>query len=141
MNGDGRMKVSREMIPSRWGGFVWLALVVAVAPTGLAQDLPHASELTHRVLELRRAANIRAHGRLVHTDATKHQRVVQISMLQKGLAQRTNLLWSVTDPPDARSTRALVLRRSRNQWGSGDRNTVLQGCPTAVATPSSNWTA
>ena len=58
MNGDGRMKVSREMMPSRRGGFVWLALVVAVVPTGLAQDLPQASELTHRVLELRRAANI-----------------------------------------------------------------------------------
>jgi len=83
-------------------GFVWLALVVAVAPASLAQELPRASELTHEVLELRRAASIRIRGRLVYMDATKRQRVYQISILQKRLPQRTNLLWSVTDPPEAR---------------------------------------
>lgn len=39
---------------------------------------------------------------MVHTDAGGRRKVFQISVLQKRLAHGTNLLWSVTDPPEAR---------------------------------------
>jgi hypothetical protein len=39
---------------------------------------------------------------MVHTDAGARRKVFQVSVLQKRLAYSTNLLWSVTDPPEAR---------------------------------------
>ena len=69
---------------------------------GASPELPRASELTGRILELRRGVTARARGRLVHTGAGKQQRVFQISVLQKRLGRNSNLLWSVVDPPPAR---------------------------------------
>ena len=70
-------------------------------------ELPQAAALTRRILELRRGSIVRAHGRLVVTDARKQQRVFQILVLQKRLARSLNLLWTVTEPLEAR-TRILV---------------------------------
>ena len=66
------------------------------------EELPRASDLTRRVLELSQSRNFRARGRLIYTDAANRQSVYQISAVQKQLPQSTNLLWSVTDPPESR---------------------------------------
>jgi hypothetical protein len=87
---------------SRRSLMAWpLALRAGGAP-GASQELPSASELTGRILELRRGVTARARGRLVHTDTGKQQKVFQISVLRKCLGRNTNLLWSVVDPPQAR---------------------------------------
>ena len=84
-----------------------MAAAAAVRPRAFSLELPQAAELTGRILELRRGITVRARGRLVVTGARNQQRVFQILVLQKPLARSTNLLWSVTDPPEAR-TRILV---------------------------------
>ncbi len=77
-------------------------MAVLIGPASPSQGLPRASELTHKILKLRNETSFRGRGRLVYTDANKHQTVFQISVLQKPLAQSTNMLWSVTDPPESR---------------------------------------
>jgi len=79
-----------------------VALASMTGSPSFCQKLPSASDLTGRILASRQGATIRAHGRMVYTDAKKQQRVFQISVLQKRLGQNTNMLWSVTDPPQAR---------------------------------------
>lgn len=94
--------------PNLIGRRLFVMAAAAIVPSrAFPLDLPSAAELTHRILELRRGSTIRARGRLVVTDARNRQRVFQILVLQKPLARSTNLLWSVTDPPEAR-TRILV---------------------------------
>jgi hypothetical protein len=84
-----------------------MAAAAIVRSRAFPLDLPPAAELIHRILELRRGSTVRARGRLVVTGARNQQRVFQLLVLQKPLARSTNLLWSVTDPPEAR-TRILV---------------------------------
>lgn len=84
-----------------------MAAAAIVASRAFPLELPRATELTGRIRELRRGSTVRARGRLVVTGARNQQRVFQILVLQKPLARSTNLLWSVTDPPEAR-TRILV---------------------------------
>jgi hypothetical protein len=84
-----------------------MAAAAIVAPRAFPLDLPQAAALTRPILELRRGSTVRARGRLVVTGARNQRRVFQILVLQKPLARSTNLLWSVTDPPEAR-TRILV---------------------------------
>jgi hypothetical protein len=84
-----------------------MAAAAAVRPRAFSLEIPQAAVLTRRILELRRGSTVRVHGRLVVTGARNEQRVFQILVLQKPLARSTNLLWSVTEPPEAR-TRILV---------------------------------
>src|SRR6185437_13108843 len=74
-------------------------LTLAAVCASAWQAPPSAPELAHKVRETRLEATVRAHGRLVVTDAAKNQTVYQIAVLQKRLARSTNLVWSVTDPP------------------------------------------
>jgi hypothetical protein len=83
------------------------AAAAMIGARAFSGELPRAAALIDKILELRKRAVIRAHGRLVVTDARKQQRVFQILVLQKRLARSVNLLWRVTDPPEAR-TRILV---------------------------------
>jgi hypothetical protein len=99
-----KLAAGRNLIERRL--FVTAAAAI-VASRAFSLDLPQAAELTRGILELRRGSIVRARGRLVVTDARNQQRVFQILVLQKPLARSTNLLWSVTDPPEAR-TRILV---------------------------------
>jgi len=110
--------------------FVTAATAMAGA-CAFAAELPRAAALIDRILELRKGTVIRAHGRLVVTDAREQQRVFQILVLQKRLARSANLLWRVTDPPEARM-RILV------ETPSEGRPTVWQvlgehGVPALVA--------
>jgi hypothetical protein len=84
-----------------------VAVAAIVASPAFPLELPRAAALIGRILELRRASTVRARGRLVVTGARNERRVFQIQVLQKPLARSTNLLWSVTEPPEAR-TRILV---------------------------------
>ncbi len=77
-------------------------LPLVLASTAAAAGLPQGAELAAKVLELRRAPAIRARGRLTYTDAGQRHRVYHIYVVQKPLASAVRLLWSVTDPSDAR---------------------------------------
>ena len=95
------------MKPDGGGGligrrFFLTAAAATIGSRAFPQELPRAAALIGKILELRKTSVIRAHGRLVVTDARKRQRVFQILVLQKRLARSTNLLWRVTDPPEAR---------------------------------------
>jgi hypothetical protein len=83
------------------------AVAAIVRSRAFPLELPQAAALIRRIQELRRGSIVRARGRLVVTDARNGQRVFQILVLQKPLARSTNLLWSVTEPPEDR-TRILV---------------------------------
>ena len=116
-----------------------LFVTAAAAMIGLRafpQELPRAAALIGRILELRNGGVIRAHGRLVVTDARQRQRVFQILVLQKRLARSTNLLWRVTDPPEARMS-ILVEAPFQGRpvvWEvSGERGAV-------AVTPPEKWT-
>ena len=77
------------------------AASAAVAAPLLPAQLPQASALIARILNLRRDAAGRASGRLVVTGERNRQKVFQILVLQKRLAHSINLLWRVTGPPEA----------------------------------------
>ena len=86
--------------------FAIVAVAIGASPA-FSLELPQPAALTRRILELRRGSTVRARGRLVVTDARKRQRVFQILVIRKPLARGANMLWSVTEPPEAR-TRILV---------------------------------
>ncbi|MGA2270257.1 MAG: outer membrane lipoprotein-sorting protein [Bryobacteraceae bacterium] len=101
------------------------------------RELPSAPELVNRVLELRRGASIRARGRMTYTDAGEHRKVFQISVLQKRLGEKVNLLWSVTDPPEARMRilAEIPLQGEPAVWFAS----AAKGEP--VALPPQRWSA
>lgn len=87
--------------------FFVAAASAAIGSRAFPAELPQAGALIARILKLRRGSAVRAHGRLVVTDAHNRQRVFQILVLQRPLARSLNLLWRVTEPPEA-VTRILV---------------------------------
>jgi hypothetical protein len=72
------------------------------AAAGWAESLPPASEIVRKVANTGPALSLRAHGRLTEISADGSRRVYQLSLVQKRMADRTVLLWTVTDPPEAR---------------------------------------
>jgi hypothetical protein len=67
-----------------------------------AESLPPASEIVRKVANTGPALSFRVHGRLTEMSADGSRRVYQLSLTQKRLGDRTILLWTVTDPPEAR---------------------------------------
>lgn len=88
-----------------------------------------ANGLIQRLLDLRDRSDFRARGRMVVSRDGRQQRVFQISVLRKRMAGGANLLWSITDPPEAR-LRVLV------ETGSDGRTAVWMGERTL---PSRRW--
>ncbi|MBI4873510.1 MAG: outer membrane lipoprotein-sorting protein [Acidobacteria bacterium] len=79
-----------------------LLLAAAGALPCPGQTLPGAADLIEKVVELRDRSDFRARGRMVVSAGGQQQRVFQISVLRKRMASSTNLLWSITDPPQDR---------------------------------------
>ena len=115
--------------------FFVVGVSAMLASQAFPGELPQATALIRRILESRRGGVVRARGRLVVTDAGRQQRVFQLLVLRKRLARSLNLLWSITDPPEAR-LRILVespLEGRATVWrGSGARGR-------AAVVPTETW--
>lgn len=71
---------------------------------------------------------------MIYTYANKSQRVYQISAIQKQLAKSTNLVWSVTDPPESQ------LRILIESFRNGKTSVWMAlGSGRAAPVPSTRW--
>jgi hypothetical protein len=78
------------------------APLVLLSGAAWAESLPPPADVLRKVANTGPALSFRVHGRLTEMGADGSRRVYQLSLTQKRLADRTLLLWSVTDPPQAR---------------------------------------